>query len=145
VDPVCASDDAILSAADAYACAHAIEKNATIKISLFNSRMRVVSNIYNHTRKLDINTKVVKDVRKGLAKSKSRGPQRVTTRSFDSGRVFQALAGFYKNSHFGISTDAAEIYYRRMFIFARRTDGRSGARDRMIPNICCGIHIASSR
>ena len=127
VDPVRASDDAILSAADAYA--HAIEKDATIKISLFNSRMRVVSNIYNHTRKLDINTKVVKDVRKGLTKSKSRGQQRVTTRSFNSGRVFQALADFYRNSHFGISTDAAEIYYRRMFIFAGRTDGCSRSDD----------------
>jgi hypothetical protein len=65
-----------------------MEKDATIKISLFNSRMRAVSNIYNHTRKLDINIKVVKNVRRGLTKPKSRGQQRVATRSFTSGRVF---------------------------------------------------------
>lgn len=80
---------------------------------------------------MDTNTKVVKDTRKALNKSNKRGAQRVTTRSYNSGRVFDALATFYKEAHFGIciSTDDAEIYYRRLFIYSCRTDGCARADD----------------
>ena len=44
VDPVRASDDAILAAVDAYA--HALSEEEEITISVYNARMRVVSNVY---------------------------------------------------------------------------------------------------
>ena len=127
VDPVRASDDAILAAVDAYA--HALSEEEEITISVYNARMRVVSNVYRYARRMDTNTKVVKDTRKALNKSNKRGAQRVTTRSYNSGRVFDALATFYKEAHFGISTDDAEIYYRRLFIYSCRTDGCARADD----------------
>ena len=137
MDTASASNAAILSAIGAYA--HALEKNEEVSISVFNSRMRVVSNIYRYTRELDVNTKVVKDTRKQLNKSKTRGRKHVTTRSFNSGRVFNALAAFYNSSHFDISTDAAEIFYRHLFIFSGRTNGSSRADDikNLLWNVDC--------
>jgi hypothetical protein len=84
--------------------------------------------VYKYTRGMNVNTKVVADTRKSLTKSAARGAQRVTNRSFNSGRANDALASFY-SSHFGISTDDAEIFYRRSFIFCARTDECSRADD----------------
>jgi hypothetical protein len=127
VDPVSASDDAILSAVDAYA--HSLKQNQSVKYSVYNARLRIVSNIYKYTRKLDVNTKIVQDARRKLTKSSTRGAQRVTTRSFNSGSVFDALVQFGKEAHFGISTDDEEIYKRRKLTFCLRTDGCSRADD----------------
>ena len=109
--------------------AHALGADPTVKYSTYNLRLRAVSNVYKYTRGMNVNTKIVADTRKSLTKSATRGAQKVTNRSFNSGRVFDALASFYKSSHFGISTDDAEIYYRRSFTFCARTDGCSRADD----------------
>ena len=104
MDTASASNAAILSAIDAYA--HALEKNEEVSISVFNSRMRVVSNIYRYTRELDVNTKVVKDTRKQLNKSKTRGRNHVCSTRYTASWLVRA-------DHFPYPTTAGNAAPRR--------------------------------
>jgi hypothetical protein len=129
VDPVDAPTDAILGAVDSYA-SH-LDANG-VSYSYFNARMRIVSNVYKYLRTVDINTKVVKDLRKRLSKSGNRGPQRVTTRSFNGGSVFRALAEYQRSNEFRALDKLdgdRELFYRRAFTFSGRTDACARADD----------------
>ena len=116
VDPVHARTDAILGCVDTFATSLA---RAGRSHSHFNGRMRIISNIYKLVRGVDVNTKTVKDTRKRLKQSHTAGPKR-TNASFNSGKVFHALAEYQREPGFP-ETDQ-ELFYRRAFTFAGRTD-----------------------